>query len=151
MTDTTIERTATLCDAFAATAAARVDEPALRTADGTTAWTWGEYAERVHEAAAGLDGLGVRRGDTVALWLSNRPDFHVADTAAVQLGAAPFSVYSTFTVEQAEHVVGDASSRVLVTEAAFLERALALRERGRRAQGSRAHACECRRAELGPP
>ena len=81
----------------------------------------------------GLHGLGVRRGDTVALWLSNRPEFHVADTAAMQLGAAPFSIYSTFTVEQAEHVVGDAGSRVLVTEPAYLERALAVRERGRTA------------------
>jgi acyl-CoA synthetase (AMP-forming)/AMP-acid ligase II len=72
----------------------------------------------------------VRRGDTVALWLSNRPEFHVADTATTHLGAAPFSVYSTFTVEQAEHVIGDAGSRVLVTEAAYLEHALAVRERG---------------------
>ena len=120
----------TLCDTFAATTAARADAPALRTADGSIAWTWREYADRVRAAAGGLHGVGVRRGDTVALWLSNRPEFHVADTAAMQLGAAPFSVYSTFTVEQAEHVIGDAGSRVLVTEPAYLERALAVRERG---------------------
>jgi long-chain acyl-CoA synthetase len=122
--------TMTLCDAFAATVAANADGPALRTADGATAWTWREYADRVQAAASGLAGLGVRRGDTVALWLSNRPEFHVADAAAVQLGAAPFSVYSTFTVEQAEHVVGDAGSRVLVTEREFLDRALAVHQRG---------------------
>ncbi len=133
MTATTIEKTTTLCQTFAATAAARAGEPALRSADGAIEWTWGEYAERVREAAAGFAGLGVGNGDTVALWLTNRPEFHVADMAAMQIGAAPFSVYSTFTVEQAEHVVGDAGSRVLVTEPAFLERALALRERGRTA------------------
>jgi long-chain acyl-CoA synthetase len=133
VTATTIENTTTLCHAFAATAAARAGEPALRTADGRIDWTWGEYADRVRAAAAGLAGLGVGPGDTVAHWLTNRPEFHVADTAAMHLGAAPFSVYSTFTVEQAEHVVGDAGSRVLVTEPAFLERALALRERGRTA------------------
>jgi long-subunit acyl-CoA synthetase (AMP-forming) len=129
----TIETTKTLCDAFSATAAAHAGETALRTADGDVAWTWREYADRVRAAAAGLHGIGVRRGDTVALWLSNRPEFHIADTAAMQLGAAPFSVYSTFTVEQAEHVVGDAGSRVLVTEPAYLERALEIRERGRTA------------------
>ena len=127
---TAIEDTTTLCDAFPATAAAHAGEPALRTADGSLAWTWREYADRVRAAAAGFHGVGVRRGDTVALWLSNRPEFHVADTAAMQLGAAPFSIYPTFTVEQAEHVVGDAGSRVLVTEPAYLERALAVRERG---------------------
>jgi long-chain acyl-CoA synthetase len=122
--------TTTLCEAFAATAAAHADEPALRTTDGATAWTWREYADHVRAAAAGLAGLGVRHGDTVALWLANRPEFHVADVAATHLGAAPYSVYATFTVEQAEHVIGDAGSRVLVTEPAFLERALAVRERG---------------------
>ncbi|HEX6712321.1 MAG TPA: AMP-binding protein [Thermoleophilaceae bacterium] len=127
---TTIEETATLCDAFAATAAAHADEPALRTPDGGIAWTWGEYADRVRAAAASLHGLGVRRGDTVALWLSNRPEFHVADSAAMQLGAAPFSVYSTYTAEQAEHVIGDAGSRILVTEPAYLKHALTVRERG---------------------
>jgi long-subunit acyl-CoA synthetase (AMP-forming) len=127
----TIETTATLCATFAATAAARGAEPALRTADHAVAWTWRKYADRVRAAAAGLYGVGVRRGDAVALWLSNRPEFHVADTAAMHLGATPFSIYATYTVEQAEHVVGDASSRVLVTEPAYLERALAVRERGR--------------------
>jgi long-subunit acyl-CoA synthetase (AMP-forming) len=125
--------TATLCETFAATAAAYADEPALRSADQMVAWTWREYADQVRAAAAGFHGLGIRRGDTVALWLSNRPEFHVADTAAMQLGAAPFSVYSTFTIEQAEHVIGDAGSRVLVTEPAYLERALAVRDRGRTA------------------
>jgi long-subunit acyl-CoA synthetase (AMP-forming) len=124
---------ATLCETFAATTAAYADEPALRTADGSVAWTWSEYGDRVRTAAAGLHGVGVRRGDTVALWLVNRPEFHVADTAAMQLGAAPFSVYSTYTVEQAEHVIGDAGSHVLITEPAYLERALAVRERGRTA------------------
>ncbi len=120
---TTIQKTTTLCDMFAATAAARAEEPALRSADGATSWTWGEYAERVRAAAGGLAGLGVGRGDTVALWMSNRPEFHVADMGAVQLGAAAFSVYSTLTVEQAEVVVADAGSRVLVTDPAMLERA----------------------------
>lgn len=113
----TIEDTATLCDMFAAAAAMRADEPALRTARDTVAWTWRKYADRVRAAAAGLHAIDVRRGDTVALWLANRPEFHVADAAAMQLGAPPFSVYSTSTVEQAEHVVGDAGSRVLVTGA----------------------------------
>jgi long-subunit acyl-CoA synthetase (AMP-forming) len=129
----TIEQTRTVCDLFAATASERADQPALRTADGSVAWTWSDYADEVAAASAGLHGLGVRHGDTVALWLSNRPEFHVADMAAMQLGAAPFSIYSTFTVEQAEHVVGDAGSRVLVTEPAYLANALALRERGKTA------------------
>ena len=120
----------TLCDAFAATVAAHAGKPALRTADGAIEWTWRKYAEHVFAAAAGLAGLGVQRCDNVALWLSNRPEFHVADTAAIHLGAAAFSVSSAFTLAQAEHVIGDAGSRVLITEPANLERALEIRQRG---------------------
>ena len=123
----------TMCAVLAATAAEHAGEPALRSADGSVDWTWGEYLERAREAAAGLAGLGLRRGDTMVCWLSNRPEFNVADAGAMLVGAASFSVYGTFTVEQAEHVVGDAGSRIIVTEPAFVEGALALRESDRTA------------------
>jgi long-chain acyl-CoA synthetase len=123
----------TICDAFAATVAAHGNEPALRTPDGTTEWTWRQYGDRVDATARGLAAIGVRPGDRVALWLANRPEFHVADVAALQLGAVPFSVYPTFTAEQAEHVIRDAGSEVLITEPAFLDRALAVLE-GERTQ-----------------
>jgi long-chain acyl-CoA synthetase len=118
----------TLSELFAATAAERGDELALRSADASTRLTWTAYAESARAAAAGLAGLGVGHGDTVACWLTNRPEFHVADAAALQLGAVPFSVYQTFTVAQAEHVIGDAGSRVLITEPAYLQSALAVRD-----------------------
>jgi long-subunit acyl-CoA synthetase (AMP-forming) len=105
-------------------------EPALRTPDGSLSWTWGEYGRAAAAAAAGLNGLGVQRGDVIACWLTNRPEFHVADMGAALLGAASFSIYPTYTAEQAAHVVGDAGSRVLITEPAFLERALEVRASG---------------------
>jgi long-chain acyl-CoA synthetase len=123
--------TETMSGAFGAVAARWADQPALRSADGSVDWTWAEYERRAGEAAAGLAGLGVRHGETVALWLTNRPEFHVADTGALLLGAAPFSVYPTFTVEQAEFVIGDSGARVLITEPRFLESALAVRDGGR--------------------
>jgi long-subunit acyl-CoA synthetase (AMP-forming) len=123
----------TACGALAITAARFADQPAIRSADGRVDWTWTEYWRRAREAAAGLAGLGVEHGDTVALWLTNRPEFHVADSGAMLLGAAPFSIYPTLTVEQAEHVIGDAGAHVLVTEPAFLDSALAVRDSDRTA------------------
>jgi long-chain acyl-CoA synthetase len=120
----------TIPSAFLATAAARPGERALRTPAGEVAWTWGEYALLVRDCAAGLAGLGLGHGDTVACWLSNRPEFHVVDLAAAHLGAASFSVYPTYTAAQAAHVIGDAGARILVTEPQFLERSLAVRAGG---------------------
>ena len=79
----------------------------------------------MREIAAGLAGLGVGRGDTVALMLTNRPEFHFADAAVMHLGATPFSIYNTYTVEQIEHLLGDAASRVIITEQALVETVLA--------------------------
>lgn len=123
-----VQQATTLCHALTETVARYPDAPALRSADGATEWTWAQYWARIQDAAAGLAGIGVGRGDTVVLWLSNRPEFHVADTAAMQLGAPAFSIYSTFTVEHAEYVFADAGSRVLVTELTFLDRGIALRD-----------------------
>jgi long-subunit acyl-CoA synthetase (AMP-forming) len=114
---------ATMCEAFQLTAAERADQVALRTiADGVSI-TFGQYAARVHRLAAGLHALGVRRGDTVGLLLTNRPEFHLLDTAATHLGATPFSIYNTSSPEQIAYLLQDAGNRVLAVESALLDRA----------------------------
>ena len=55
--------------------------------------------------------------------LTNRPEFHLIDTAAMHLGATPFSLYNTSSPEQIAFLLGDAANRVFVVEAAFLDRA----------------------------
>ena len=115
-------KAATLCEAFQLTAAERSDEVALRTIGDGLSITFGEYAERVRRLAGGLHALGVRRGDTVACMLTNRPEFHLLDTAAMHLGATPFSIYNTSSAEQIAYPLSDAGNRVMIAEAAFLDR-----------------------------
>ena len=86
--------TTTLCQAFQVTAAERPDQIALRTPGDGIAITYREYSERVRRIAGGLASIGVRRGDAVALMLINRPEFNLVDTAALHLGAVPFSIYN---------------------------------------------------------
>ncbi|MFW6868312.1 AMP-dependent synthetase/ligase [Nocardioides sp. CPCC 206347] len=112
----------TLCAAFQQTASARPDAVALRTPDDSVALTWAEYAARVRNVASGLAVLGVTRGDTVALMLTNRPEFHVVDTGALHVGATPFSIYNTLASDQITHVLGNAGTKVVITELQFLEK-----------------------------
>ena len=77
----------------------------------------------------GLAKLGVRRGDTVAIMLGNRPEFHVADLAVVTLGATPFSIYTTYPAEEIEYLITDAGSRVAIVEQAFLDVILTARQK----------------------
>src|ERR1700712_1701434 len=91
---------ATIAEAFPVTVEDYPDRGAVRTKDDEVAWTWAELRERVDALAGGLARLGVRRGDTVALMLANRPEFAIADLAAVTLGATPFSIYATSSPDQ---------------------------------------------------
>ncbi|WKG12673.1 long-chain fatty acid--CoA ligase [Nocardia sp. PE-7] len=107
--------------AFQQTAALRPDQIALRTVGGTQEITWAEYATRVRALTAGLAKLGVRRGDTVGIMLTNRPEFNLIDTAVLHLGAVPFSVYNTSSTDQIAHVFANAGNKVVITEQAFLD------------------------------
>jgi long-subunit acyl-CoA synthetase (AMP-forming) len=113
----------TMCEAFQYTAAARADRVALRTLHDEVTITFAEYADCVRRLAGALHALGVRRGDTVAFMLRNRPEFHLLDTAAMHLGATPFSVYNTSSAEQIAFLLGDAGNRVFIYESGFRDRA----------------------------
>jgi long-chain acyl-CoA synthetase len=115
----------TACEAFQLTAEAHPDRVAIRTKGDEFSCTWGEYADRVRSIAAGLASLGVEKGDTVALMMVNRPEFHFADAAAMHLGAVPFSIYNTYTADEIEHLVTDAGCAVAIIEEQYAEKILA--------------------------
>ena len=119
---------ATIAEAFRITADQRAGEIAVRTKGDEVSWTWGELRERVDRLAGGLHGLGLRKGDTIALLLGNRPEFHLADLAAMMVGATPFSIYMTYAPNQIEYVVSDAGARILITEQAYLANVLEARK-----------------------
>jgi acyl-CoA synthetase (AMP-forming)/AMP-acid ligase II len=57
-------------------------------------WTWGRLTSEVNRLARGLIGLGIQRGDRVALHMANLPEFVVAYLACFQVGAvaAPLNI-----------------------------------------------------------
>ncbi len=110
----------TLPHAFQETAALLPDSVAIRTVGDEVVITWRQYADRVQKIATGLAALGVERGDTVGLMLRNRPEFHLADTAVMHLGAIPFSIYNTSAPEQIRYLFTNAENKIVFTEKDFL-------------------------------
>jgi long-chain acyl-CoA synthetase len=117
----------TLCGAFQVVVADRPHQLAHRAFGGGPGFTYAEFAARVRRLADGLHSLGVRRGDTVAEMLTNRPEFNLVDVAALHLGAIGFSVYNTLSPEQIQHLFRNSGTRVVVTERQFLSRVLEAR------------------------
>lgn len=118
----------TVAEGFLQTVQRYPQRIAVRSVDGETSLTWLQVRRRVECLAAGLQRLGVRRGDTVALLLKNRPEFLLADVAAMCLGAAPFSLYTSLPAVQIVPQLHNADARLVITESVFLPQILEARE-----------------------
>ncbi|MGK7866672.1 AMP-dependent synthetase/ligase [Falsiroseomonas sp. E2-1-a20] len=83
----------------------------------TGAWhaiTWGEYAHRVAAMAALLRARGVSPGDRILLVSENRPEFPIADTATMAIGAVTVPTYVTNTVGDHAHILRDSGATVAI-------------------------------------
>ena len=84
---------------------------------GEPVWlTWSEVAARAKAIAAGLYDLGVRTEDRVAILASTRYEWVLADLGIMCAGAATTTVYPTTEAEDAQYIVRDSGSKVLIAE-----------------------------------
>ncbi|WP_447756125.1 AMP-binding protein [Sphingopyxis fribergensis] len=91
----------------------RPDKAHIVFADGSE-WSFAEMRARVRAKAAGLRDLGIRQGEHVAVWLPNGPDALVAFYAINYLGAVFVPFNTAYRGGLLEHVLANASARVLL-------------------------------------
>jgi malonyl-CoA/methylmalonyl-CoA synthetase len=66
--------------------------------------------------AAGLQARGIGKGDRVAFFLGNRPDFVTAFLAVLHLGAVLVPINLAYRRREIAHMLGDAEPRLLLAE-----------------------------------
>ncbi|HEX2721880.1 MAG TPA: long-chain fatty acid--CoA ligase [Gemmatimonadaceae bacterium] len=69
-----------------------------------------EILKRVRHAALGLESLGVRVKDRVAILSENRPEWAIADYAALTSGVTDVPIYPTLPADQIAYVLNDAGA-----------------------------------------
>ena len=112
---------------------ARPDAVALRwrpagSETSTGSMTWAEYADQACRVAAGLQALGLQRGQRVLLMMRNRPEFHPSDVGTLLAGGTPISIYNSSSPEQIEYLANHSEASVaLVGDVGMLERFLKVR------------------------
>lgn len=89
--------------------------------------TYADVAARVKESTLGLYARGFRRGDHIAIWSENRPEWNIADLAILALGAADVPIYTTQSRSQVEYVTADSGVRAMFVSAGLLDSAIQLR------------------------
>jgi long-chain acyl-CoA synthetase len=87
--------------------------------------SWAEYAMAVASVAAGLRQQGVCPGDRVLLVSENRPEFIIADTAIMSIGAVSVPTYTTNTVADHAHILKDSGARAAIVSTPKLAKAVA--------------------------
>ncbi|MFD8098508.1 AMP-dependent synthetase/ligase [Nocardia fluminea] len=122
LTERTPVSAATLVEAFQLNAEQNGGRPGLRTIGGSVELTWAEVAGRVEAIAGGLWGLGVRKGDTVAILATNSVENHLVDYAIAHLGGIPFGIFNSSSKEQIAYQIGFGGARLVVTERQFLDK-----------------------------
>ncbi len=78
--------------------------------------SWSSVAERAARLRAGLDRMGIKRGDRVALLCDNSPEWVIVDMAALGLGAIVVPLYTTSGAEETRHVLTDSGARLLALD-----------------------------------
>ena len=79
-------------------------------------WNWAQVAEQVRGFAAGLQRLGLKRGETVAIIGYNRPRLYWSMCAAQWLGAVPVPVYADSVAEEMAYVLDHAEAAFAVVQ-----------------------------------
>ena len=73
-----------------------------------------EFLDYVRDVSLGLSGLGMARGDRVAILSESRPEWLVADFAILAAGAVTTPIYTTLSADQVGFIVRDSRATLAV-------------------------------------
>ena len=76
-------------------------------------WTYAELGAEVARAAAGLERLGLRRGDRFALCLPNCTYYVVLYFAVLRLGAIVVNLNPLYSADELDHLLRDSGARMV--------------------------------------
>ncbi|MBM7516835.1 AMP-binding protein [Nocardioides nitrophenolicus] len=82
-------------------------------------WTWREFDHAVDEAARGLIGLGIAKGDRVGMWAPNCAEWTIIQFAAAKAGAILVNVNPSYRTHEFAYAVNQSGLRLLFAATGF--------------------------------
>ncbi len=72
-----------------------------------------EFGTSVDAFSQGLNGLGVFKGDRVAILSENRPEWAISDFGILKVGAISVPMFSTLTAAQVGYILKDSGAKII--------------------------------------
>ena len=76
--------------------------------------TFAEFNREVERAAKGFLSLGIGKGDHIAIWATNVPEWLVTFFAAAKIGAVLVTVNTSYKIFEAEYLLRQSDSKAVV-------------------------------------
>lgn len=76
--------------------------------------TWKEFNNECNEVAKGLLGLGIKKGDHIAIWATNIPEWLIILFASAKIGAVLVTVNTNYKVFELEYLLRQSDTKMLV-------------------------------------
>src|SRR5437588_3548748 len=76
-------------------------------------WTYQEYRERANQVARGLMASGLNKGDHIAVWAINLPEWLLLEMAAAKAGLVLVTVNPAYREQELEYVLKQGDVRAL--------------------------------------
>ena len=99
------------------------DKPALIDQASGRTLTYEQLDDLVGRVAAGLQARGFAKGDTLAIFLPNCPEYAVAFHGAAFAGGVVTTINPVYNCDEIEHQLKDAGAKFLVTHPGAVENA----------------------------
>ncbi|MCM8901479.1 AMP-binding protein [Caldicoprobacter algeriensis] len=82
-------------------------------------WTYSEFCDRVNRIARGLIRIGVKKGQHVAVWATNVPEWLLAQFALAKVGAVLVTVNTNYKIFELEYLLRQSDSTTLIMTRGF--------------------------------
>jgi acyl-CoA synthetase (AMP-forming)/AMP-acid ligase II len=96
-------------------AARNPDHAAIIMADSGETLTYGQMERQANQGAHLLQLLGIKAGDTIAVWLPNLPDYLCIYWAAQRAGLYITPIATGLTAHEAAYILANSGSKLLIS------------------------------------
>ncbi|MGF7086537.1 fatty-acyl-CoA synthase [Kroppenstedtia sanguinis] len=77
-------------------------------------WTYRQFREECNQAAKGLMQLGLKKGDHLAIWATNHPEWLVTQFATGKMGAVLITVNTNYRTQELEYLLWQSDTETLI-------------------------------------